>query len=95
MQFMVEVRLASAPTPEVLALLPAETANGERLDAEGVRTHFFVAADQSRAWQVFNVESREQLARVLESFPLHPHVTETVSELAEVPAPSRPASTTR
>jgi muconolactone delta-isomerase len=94
MQFMVEVRLATAPTPEILALLPAETANGERLDAEGIRKHFFLAADQSVGWQVFDVESRDQLERMLASFPLHPYVSATVTQLMEVPSAARPASTT-
>jgi muconolactone delta-isomerase len=81
MRFLVETRLAGAPTPEMLALIPAETARGEELDAQGVRLHFFVAADMSGGWQVFEVDSRADLDRALESLPLNAYVTHKVTEL--------------
>ena len=83
MRFIVEGRLAAAPTPELYALIPAETARGKELQAQGVRLHLFIAADMSAGWQVFDVQSRDELDAVLASFPLHPYVTETVTELAE------------
>ena len=78
MQFMVESRFAAAPTADILALVPAEQARGGELDAQGVRRHFFLAADMSTTWQIFVVQSRESLDSVLASFPLHPHVTERI-----------------
>ena len=83
MLFMVEGQLAVAPTPEILALIPQESARGRELEAQGLRLHVFVAADQSGAWQVFEVDSREQLDELLASFPLQPYVTEKVTQLAE------------
>jgi muconolactone delta-isomerase len=83
MRFLVESHFAVAPTPEILALIPAETARGRELDAAGMRLHLFVAADMSGAWQVFDIESREELDRALESLPLHPYMTHKVTQLAD------------
>jgi muconolactone delta-isomerase len=83
MHFMAETHLAAAPTPEILALVPAEQARGVDLDTEGVRRNFFLAWDMSSVWQVFAVDSRTKLDSVLVSFPLHPYVTERVVQLGD------------
>lgn len=81
MRFIVESSFSQAPTPELLALIPAESARGEELDAQGLRKALYVAADQSRVWQVFQVDSREALDAALESFPLHAHLHNVITEL--------------
>jgi muconolactone delta-isomerase len=82
MRFLVESTFSQAPTPEILALIPGETARGKELDAQGIRDRLYVAADQSRSWQIFDVESPEILQAVLASFPLHPYLTHMVTALA-------------
>ena len=84
---MVQGQFAGAPTPEVLALIPAETARGLELDAQGVRLHVFIAADLSGGWQIYEVGSRDELDRLLASFPLHSHQTETITQLRDDPPP--------
>lgn len=86
MRFLVESMLKQAPTPEILALLPAESARGLELDSQGVREKLYIAADQSRSWQVFTAPSQAALDEVLASFPLHPYVHETVTPLADDPS---------
>jgi hypothetical protein len=49
MRFLVESRLAQAPAPEILALIPTELARGQELDVAGVREALYVAADNSSA----------------------------------------------
>lgn len=49
MRFIVESALAVAPTPEIMALLPAESARGVELDEAGIRDALYVSADVSRA----------------------------------------------
>ena len=83
MRFIVESRFAQAPTAEILALLPAEQSRGREPDAQGVRRHLFVAADNSASWQVFELGSREELDRAVASFPFHPYVTEKITELGD------------
>ncbi|MFN8499835.1 MAG: muconolactone Delta-isomerase family protein [Anaerolineae bacterium] len=83
MRFLVESMFNQAPTPEILALIPAESARGMELDRQGVREKLYIAADQSRSWQVFAVPSQMALDEVLASFPLHPYVHETITPLAE------------
>jgi muconolactone delta-isomerase len=83
MRFLVESRFKGVPTPDALALVPAESARGQELDTQGIREKLYLAADQSRAWQVFRAASPAELQAVLESFPLHPYLAITVTPLAE------------
>lgn len=83
MRFIVYSTFNRAPTPEILALYPQESARGAELDAAGVREAFYVAADNSGAWQVLRAATRDQLDAVLASFPLHPYLAHTVTQLAE------------
>lgn len=85
-KFMVEAALRAPHTPETLALIPAEVARGEELDRQGVRTGLYVAADFSRAWQVYELPSAEAVERVLATFPLHPYVEETITPLHDATA---------
>jgi muconolactone delta-isomerase len=81
-RFMVEGALRGSHTPETLALIPAEVARGEELDRQGVRTSLWVAADLSRAWQVYELPAAEDVERVLATFPLHPHLAQTITPLS-------------
>jgi muconolactone delta-isomerase len=82
-KFMVEGALREPPSPEALALIPAEVARGTELDRQGVRAGLYVAADMSRAWQVYDLGSVEEVECVLATFPLHPHLRLTITPLAE------------
>jgi muconolactone delta-isomerase len=83
MTFLVESQFTTVPTADALALIPAESARGAALDAEGVRLHLFLAADQSKAWQVYRAASLIELQQILASFPLYPYVTTTITPLAD------------
>jgi len=83
MRFMVESSLKQAPTPEILALIPAETARGKELDAQGIRVKLYVAANQSRVWQVFQSDSQSAVQTALASLPLQPYGNTTITPLAE------------
>jgi muconolactone delta-isomerase len=80
-KFMVEGMLRGAHTAETLALIPAEVARGEELDRQGVRTGLYLASDLSRAWQIYELPSAEAVERVLATFPLHPHLDQTITPL--------------
>jgi muconolactone delta-isomerase len=83
MRFLVETTLKSAPTPEVLALIPAEVEHGKMLDARGVRERLYVAADQSKAWQVVRGESTSAVEQILGGFPLYPFLDVKITPLAD------------
>jgi muconolactone delta-isomerase len=85
MRFLVETAFRQMPTPEILALIPAETEHGSMLDAEGIREQLFIAADVSRAWQVFRAGSAAEVEAIAKSFPLAPYVTATITPLADAP----------
>jgi muconolactone delta-isomerase len=82
-RFMVEGALRGPLTPETLALIPAEVARGEEVERAGIRTGLYVAADLSRAWQVYDLPSVEEVERVLATFPLHPHLAQTITPLSQ------------
>jgi muconolactone delta-isomerase len=84
-RFMVEGTLEHPHSPETLALIPAEAARGEELDRQGIRAGLFVAADFSKAWQVYRLGSADELERVLASFPLHPYLRYTITALTDPP----------
>ena len=85
MRFMVESTPTQPLTDELLALVPAETARGRELDAQGLRHAFYLAADWSKSWQLFEAASVEEVERALASLPLA-HVTHnTITPLAEQP----------
>ena len=86
MRFLVEMSLNVPPTPEIMALLPAETARGLELDAQGVREHLFIAGDMSRAWRVFQADSPEAAEALIQSFPMAPYSAINVTALADPPA---------
>jgi muconolactone delta-isomerase len=83
MRFLVESSLNIPPTPEILALIPAESARGVELDEQGLRECLYLAADMSRAWQVFTADSSEAVEEILQSFPLAPYTASTIIALAE------------
>ena len=82
MKFMVESTFKIAPTAEMLARIPDEAAHGKALEALGTRERLYLAADMSRSWQIFNVESLRTLETVLATFPLAGFVTSVITELA-------------
>lgn len=86
MRFMVEgTPKQQAVTDDTLALLPAETARGQELDAAGLRLARYLAADGARIWQVFEAAAPEEVQHALESLPLYHVVAYTIIPLADDP----------
>jgi len=83
MRFLVESSFKQTPTQEILALIPAEIARGHELDAQGIRVKLYVAADQARAWQVYQSDSQTAVQAALASLPLHPYLNITITPLAD------------
>lgn len=83
MRFIIEETFKAPPTPEVQALIPAEQTRVKELTEQGLIAAVYVAADQSRAWALWNVESEAALNAAHDSLPLHPHMNSVITELAE------------
>ena len=83
MRFIVEGALKQAPTPEVLALIPAEVEHGLALDSAGIREQLYVAADQSRAWQIYRGATLEDVRAIVATFPLYPFLDVSITPLAD------------
>jgi len=84
MRFLVEGVLKQAPTPEIIALIPAEVEHGKMLDAAGIREQLYVAADQSRAWQIYRGETLEKVRAIVATFPLYPYLNVNITPLADM-----------
>jgi muconolactone delta-isomerase len=83
MRFLVEASFKQAPNPEVLALIPAEIEHGRVLHAQGVREALYVSSNQTKAWQIYRGDSVAAVERIVETFPLHPYLTVTITPLAD------------
>jgi len=83
MRFIVETALKQAPTEDVLALIPAESEHGKLLDAQGLREQLYIAADQSRAWQIYHGETLADVQALLATFPLYPFLNVAITPLAD------------
>jgi muconolactone delta-isomerase len=82
MKFMVESTIKQAHTEETLALIPAEQARGQELDAQGVRHALYLAADFTKGWQVLEADSEAALDAIMQSFPLYAFADHRVTPLA-------------
>jgi muconolactone delta-isomerase len=83
MRYLVTSKLNQPSTDSIIALIPAEIARGKELDAQGIRLKLYVAADQSGAWQIYQGDTEADVRKAIESLPLHPFVTTTITPLAE------------
>ena len=84
MRFMTKETFKVPPTEEVKAILPAEIAKVKELTQQGLIEAFYVAADQSGAWVIWNVDSEAVLEETHNTLPLHPYMnSEILSVLAE------------
>jgi muconolactone delta-isomerase len=83
MRFLVESTFQFQPTPDILALIPAEIEHGKQFDEQGIRERLYVAADNSRAWQIFRGESVLAVEAIVSSFPLAPFLATTITALAD------------
>ena len=87
MRFMTSETFKEPPTEEVKAILPAEIAKVKELTQQGLIEAFYVAADQSGAWVIWNVDSEAVLEETHNTLPLHPYMnSEILSVLAEAVA---------
>jgi muconolactone delta-isomerase len=81
-KYLVTSKFNQVPTDAILALIPAETARGKELDVQGIRLKLYIAADQSQAWQIYQGDTQADIQKALESFPLYPFLTITITPLA-------------
>ena len=83
MRFLTKETFKTPPTAEVQALIPAEMAKVKELTEQGLVAAVYVAADQSGAWMVWNVDSQTALEEAHSTLPLHPHLNSEITVLAE------------
>ena len=83
MRFLTKETFKAPPTSDVQALIPAEMAKVKELTEKGLIVAVYVAADQSSAWMVWNVDSQAALEETHTTLPLHPHMNSEITVLAE------------
>ena len=83
MRFLTTETFKPQPTAEVQALIPAEIAKVKELTGQGLIAAVYVAADQSGAWIVWNVDSQAALEETHKTLPLHPYINSEITVLAE------------
>jgi len=83
MRFITKETFKAPPTAEVLALMPAEITKVKELTERGTLEALYIAADQSSAWMVWNVDSQAALEEAHNTLPLHPYLNSEITVLAE------------
>ena len=83
LRFLTTEAFKAPPTSEVQALIPAEMARVKELTEQGLIVAVYVAADQSNAWMVWNVDSQAALEETHSTLPLHPHLNSEITVLSE------------
>ncbi len=83
MRFLTKETFKAPPTAEVQALIPAEQARVKELTEQGMIKAVYVAADQSGAWIVWNVDSQAALEETHNILPLYPYLNSEITVLAE------------
>ena len=83
MRYITRETFKAPPTAEVLSLIPAEIERSKQLIEQGLVETVYVAADQSGAWVVWNVDSQAILNETHGTLPLHPYMNTEITELAE------------
>ena len=71
MQFMVVIDMVGEFDEDFMALVAEDTAYSDRLRAEGIQGEIIMRDDLRRCWSVFTTDSREELDKILEGFPLY------------------------
>jgi len=83
MRFLTKETFKAPPTAEVQAVIPAEQAKVKELIEQGTIEALYLAADQSGAWMVWNVDSQAALEEAHNALPLHPYLNSEITVLAE------------
>ncbi len=84
MRFLTKETFKAPPTAEVQALMPAELAKVKELTEQGLISAFYIAADRSGAWMVWNVDSQAALEEAHSTLPLHPYLDSEITELGDM-----------
>lgn len=83
MRYMVSITFVSGHQSEITALLPDEKAYVQALREKGTVEDVYLSHENgSRAWIVMKGESREEIQRVLEAFPLYPYMVPEMAILS-------------
>ena len=83
MRFLTKETFKAPPTAEVQALMPGEMAKVKELTERGLISAFYIAADRSSAWMVWNVDSQATLKEIHTTLPLHPYLNSEITVLEE------------
>jgi hypothetical protein len=77
-------------TPD-MSQLPAEQAWVGKMMEKGLMLNFFLAADMSKGWQVWSVDSAAQIFQESENAPLGKFMSHNLTQLAADPRAPKPA----
>lgn len=79
---MVIITLPEEMSDEFLSFIPQQRAHINRLLEEGVVWSYSLALDRSKLWAVIQGQSKQEVSRILDEFPLRKFMTAEVVELA-------------
>jgi muconolactone delta-isomerase len=69
-EYMVVIDFPRQIGTEFMALIPQQRARADELLNTGVITSYILSLDRSKLWVTMNAESDEDVARIVDTFPL-------------------------
>jgi muconolactone delta-isomerase len=87
MRHMVSFKLIAEHQAEINALIPKEQAHIRELRENGTIEAFYLSYENGGiGWIVMQGESKEEIQRATEAFPLHPYMVVEIATLATMPS---------
>ncbi len=82
MKFMVSIKFVPGHQAEITALTPQERAHIAELRTKGIVESLYLSYENgSLAWIVMNGDSKEEVQKELELFPMYPYMTPEIAML--------------
>ncbi len=82
-KYMVSISFTPGHQTEIIALTPLERAHVAELRTKGIIETLYLSQENGGlVWIVMNGESKEDVQKQLETFPLYPYMQTTISLLA-------------
>ena len=82
MRYMVSFTFVPGHQSEIMALIPSEQAHVRMLRENGTIEALYLSSESGGGgWIVMQGESKEEIQKALESFPLHPYMVLEIATL--------------
>jgi hypothetical protein len=80
-QWMVEIKLPENPDRDFYEMIPKQRRQIDKLFKKGVIQNYTLSYDRMRLWVVLYGQTREDITRVIDSFPMRHYMEPEIHEI--------------